>query len=146
MFLFRTNFDKVFLLLEIWRLLSHFSIRSFLNIYDYMLKKRLTISISNISTFSMVLCLFLLHLMEIFPKVHDFSNKNIVKHCSTIVKYFDTTINTKFPTVNHYLTSYRTKNWLPKEHNIMSYDWKNISSAVSPNFYNFCSSIKNDDS
>ena len=33
-----------------------------------MLKEELTISIFNISTFSMVLCLFLLHLMEIFPK------------------------------------------------------------------------------
>ena len=82
-------------------------------------KKRLNISILNISTFSMVLCLFLLYLMEIFPKTHDFWSKNIVKHCSTVVKYVETTINSKFSTVNHYLTNDNTKKWLRKEQIIM---------------------------
>ena len=109
MFLFRINFYKFFSVLQIWSWLSHFSIRSFSSIYDYMLKKRLTSSIFKISTFTIVLCLFLPHRIEIFPKTHDFWNKNIVKHCSTVVKYFETKINTKFSTVNHYFTNNNTK-------------------------------------
>ena len=75
-----------------------------------MLKGTLTDSIVNISTLSMVLCSFLLHLMEIFPKAHNYLNKAIVKHCLFAVKYFETRINAKFSTVNHYLTNCNTKN------------------------------------
>ena len=75
-----------------------------------MLKNRLTIRVFHISTFSKLLCLFLLHLMEIFPKTHDFCSKNIAKHCSTVAKYFETTTNTKFSTVKQYLTNSNTKN------------------------------------
>ena len=70
----------------------------------------LTVTILNITTFSMVLWLFLLHLMEIFPKTNNFGNKTIFKHCITVVKYIDTTINTKFSTVKHYLTNCNTTN------------------------------------
>ena len=55
------------------------------------------------------------HLMEIFPKTRNFWNKKIVKHCLTIIKYFETTTNTKSSTANHYLTNFYTKNWLWKE-------------------------------
>ena len=75
-----------------------------------MLEEGLTVSIFNISTFSMVLCFFLLHLMKIFPKARNFCNKTVVKHCLLVVKYSETTINTKFSTVNHYLTNCNTKN------------------------------------
>ena len=54
-------------------------------IYDYM-AKTLTYDIFDISTFSMVLCLFLLHVMEIFPITPNFWEKNIVKHCLTVIK------------------------------------------------------------
>ena len=108
MFLSRPK-TKFFSLTEIWRWLTHFPITNFLCIYYYMLKKGLTVSIFNISAFWMVLCLFLPHLMEIFPKTHNFRNKTIVKPCLTAVKYFETTINTKFSTVNHYLTNSKTK-------------------------------------
>ena len=73
-------------------------------------KKGLTVSFFNISTFSMALCLLLLYLMEIFPKTHNFWNKTIVKQCLTVVKYFETTINTKFLMVNHYLPNCNTEN------------------------------------
>ena len=62
----------------------------------------LIVEISKISAFSIVLCLILLHLMEIFPITHSFWKKNIVKHSLTVVKYFETTINTEFTTVNNY--------------------------------------------
>ena len=99
-----------------------------------MLKEGLTDSIFNISTYSMVLYSFLLHLMEISPKAHNFLNKTISKPCSFAVNYFETTINTKFSTVKHYLTNSNTKNWL----------WKEgiISFCVIPNFFKFFSSIK----
>ena len=107
---FRPKFCKFFLLIEIWGWLTHFSITNFVCIYDYMLKIGLIVSIFNFSTFSIVLCLFLLRLMESFPKAHNFSSKTTVKHCLTVVKYFETTMNTKFSTVNHYLTNCNTKN------------------------------------
>ena len=47
--------------------------------------------------------------MEIFPKTHNVWNKTIVKHCLTVVKYFETMINTKFSMVNPYLTNRNTK-------------------------------------
>ena len=34
--------------------------------------------------------------MEIFPKAHNFWKKTVINHCLTVVKYFETTINTKF--------------------------------------------------
>ena len=46
----------------------------------------LIVEISKTSAFSIVLCLILLHLMEIFPITHSFWKKNIVKHCLTVVK------------------------------------------------------------
>ena len=95
MFPFRIKFCKLFSLIEIWGWLSHFFITNCLCIYDYMLKKWLNISIFNISTFPMLLCCFLLRLIKIFPKSHDFLNKNFVKHFSTVVKYFELTSNTK---------------------------------------------------
>ena len=108
MFLSRPK-TKFFSLIEIWRWLTHFPMTNFLCIYYYMLKKGLTVSIFNISAFWMVLCFFLLHLMEIFPKTHNVWNKIIIKPCLTAVKYLETTINTKFSTVNHYLTNSKTK-------------------------------------
>ena len=57
--------------------------------------------------------------MQIFPKENLFFNKTIVKHCLPAVKYFETTINTKFSTVNHYLTNCNTKVGLWKEGIIM---------------------------
>ena len=119
MFRFRPKFCKFFSLIEIWGWLTNFSITNFWCIYDYMLKEGLNENIFTISTFSMVLCPFLLHLMEIFPKAHNFLNKTIVKHCLFAVKYLETTISTKFSTVNHYLTNCNTKNWLWKEGIIM---------------------------
>ena len=100
-------------------MVNHFSITNILCIYDYLLKKGLTASNFNISTFSTVLYLFLLYLMEIFPKTHNFWNKTIVKHCLTVVKYFETPIKTKFSMVNHYLTNCNIKSWLWKEGIIM---------------------------
>ena len=85
-------------------------------------KKGLTVGVFNISTISMVLCLFLLHLMQIFPKAHNFWKKTFVKHCLTVVEYFETTINTMFLTFTYYLTNCRTKHWLSKEGIIMWYD------------------------
>ena len=75
-----------------------------------MLKSGLSVGIFNISTFSMALCLFSLHLMEIIPMAHKFWKKNIVKHSVTVVKWFETTITTKCTTVNHYLSNCSTKN------------------------------------
>ena len=75
-----------------------------------MLKEGLTVSIFNISTFSMISCFSLFHLTEIFPKRHNSLNKTIVKHCLFVVKYLETTINTNFLTVKHYLTNCNTKN------------------------------------
>ena len=62
----------------------------------------LIVEISKISAFSIVLSLILLHLMEIFPITNSFWKKNIVKHSLTVAKYFETTINTEFTTVNNY--------------------------------------------
>ena len=118
-FYFRPKFCRFFSLIEIWGWLTHFLITNFLCIYDYMSKNGLTFGIFNISTFSMVLCLFLLNLMEIFQKTHNFWDKTIVKPYLTVVKYFETTINTKFSAINHYLTNFNTKYWLWKEGNIM---------------------------
>ena len=118
-FYFRPNFCRFFSLIEIWGWLTHFLITNFLCIYDYMSKNGLTFGIFNISTFSMVLYLFLLHLMEIFQKTHNFWDKTIVKPYLTVVKYFETAINTKFSAINHYLTNFNTKYWLWKEGNIM---------------------------
>ena len=107
-------------LMEIWGWLTHFPITNFLCIYDCMLKKTVNRCIFNISTFWMVLCFCLLHLMEIFPeKTDNFWSKTIAKPFLTVVKYFETMINTKFSTVNYYLTNCNTKNWLWKEGNIM---------------------------
>ena len=119
MFISRPRFCKFLSLIEMWGWLIHFSITNFLCIYDYMLKKGLTVSIFNISTFSMVLCLFLLDLMEIFRKSHNFSNKTIVKHYLTVVGYFETMTNIKLSTINHYLTNCNTKNLHCKEGIIM---------------------------
>ena len=102
-----------------WFPLTHFSIKNFWCIYDYMLKKGLTVCIFNISTFSMVLCGFLLHIVNIFPKTNNFWNKKVVKHCLTVVNYLGKAINTNFSTVNHYLTNWNTKNWLWTERVIM---------------------------
>ena len=70
-------------------------------------KKGLTDGIFNISTFSMVLCSFLLSLMKIFSNAHHFLNKTIVKHSLFPVKYIETTINTKifngYPLLDHLL-------------------------------------------
>ena len=115
MILFRSKLCKFFSLIEIWGWFTNFSITNFSYIYDYMLKKGLTISIFNISNLSIVLCLFLLHLMKIFQKTHNFCNKTIVKHCLTLDKYCENMINTKFSTVNHYLTNCKIKNLLSKE-------------------------------
>ena len=108
MFLFRQNFCKFFSLIEILGWLTHLSITNFVCIYDYILKKFLTVSIFNVSSFSIVLCLFLLHLMKMFGKTHNFWSKTIVKHWLTVVKNFETMINTKSSTVNHYLINYNT--------------------------------------
>ena len=70
----------------------------------------LIVGIFNISAFSIVLGLFLLHLTEIFPITHSFWKKNIVKRSLTVVKQFETTINTEFTAVNHYLTNCKTIN------------------------------------
>ena len=51
-----------------------------------MLKEELPVSIFNIFTFSMVLRLILLHLMEVFPKAQNFWNKTTVKHWLFVVK------------------------------------------------------------
>ena len=79
-------------------------------LYDYMLRKMLIVSIFNISTFSMALSFFLLQLIKMFPETHNFWNKEMVKHCLTMVKYFEATIKTKFLLANHYLTNSNTKN------------------------------------
>ena len=70
----------------------------------------LIVEISKISAFSIVLCLILLHLMEIFPITHSFWEKKIVNHCLTVVKQFETEINTEFATVNHCLINCKTRN------------------------------------
>ena len=46
----------------------------------------LTVGIFHISAFSIVLCLFSLHLNEILPITHSFLRKNIAKHCLTAVQ------------------------------------------------------------
>ena len=51
-----------------------------------MLKEELPVSILNIFTFSMVLRLILLHLMEIFPQAQNFWIKTTVKHRLFVVK------------------------------------------------------------
>ena len=58
--------------------------------------------------------------------------KNIVKHCSTVVKYFETTISTKMSTVNHYLINCNTKNLLSKNNYHVA--WLNR--------YKFCCKIR----
>ena len=98
---FRPIFCKIFSLMEIWGWLVHFSITNLLCIYDYMLKSELTVDAFDFSTFSMLLCLFSLHLNEVFTMTHNFWKKAIVYHCLTVVKQFGTTINTKFTTVNY---------------------------------------------
>ena len=83
-FLSKLNFAS-FLVDRNMGMVKPFFITNFLYIYDYMLKKGLNISIFNISTFPMLLCWFLLHQIEIFPKSHDFLNKSFVKHFSTVL-------------------------------------------------------------
>ena len=117
MFLFWYKFCKFLSLIEIWGWLTHFSITNFWCTDNYMLKKGLIDSVFNIFTCSMVLCSFLLHLMQIFPKENHFLNKTIVKRCLFAVKYFETRSSTKFSTVNHYLTNCNTTNWLWKKRN-----------------------------
>ena len=119
MLLFRTKSCKFLSLIEIWGWFSHFSMRNFWWIVSICSKKGLTIGIFNISTFSMVSNLFSLHLMYNFPKTHDFCHKHILKHCSTVVKYFKTTINTEFSIVNRYWSNCKTKNWTQKQEVIM---------------------------
>ena len=52
----------------------------------FVRKRGLTVGIFDISTFSMGLCFFSLHLMEIFLMTQNFWEKNIVKHWLTVVK------------------------------------------------------------
>ena len=52
----------------------------------FVKKIELTVGIFDSSTFSMVLCFFWFHLMEIFPMTQIFGEKNIVKHWLTVVK------------------------------------------------------------
>ena len=86
MFPFRTKFCNFVSLIEIWVRLTHFSIANLLCIFDSMLRSGLTVGIYDISTFSMVLCLFLLRRMEIFKIAHNFWKRNIVKNCLIVVK------------------------------------------------------------
>ena len=110
---FSNKILQAFLIVRNMEMVKPFFHKKFLkHLWLYVYKKRLTISFFNISTFSMFLCLFLLHITETFPKTHEFCNRKIVNHCSTVVKYFETTIKLKFSMVNHYLTKYNTKNWL----------------------------------
>ena len=74
-----------------------------------MLKEGLTVSIFYVSTFSMVLCFFASSNGDL-SKTHNFLNKTIFKHRLFVLKYSETAINTKFSTVNHYLTNLNTKN------------------------------------
>ena len=112
MFLFRPTFCKFFSLVEIWGWLTHFPITNFLCSYDYMLEKGHLLAFSTFLLFEWFYACFLIHIMEIFPKTHNFRNKTIVKSFLIVVKYFETTIKTKFLTVNHYLTNCSTKAWL----------------------------------
>ena len=102
-------FCHCFPLTEILGWLNNLYITNFLRIYDFLLKKVLTVNIFKLSTFSMVWFLLLLHLMKIHTKTDNFWNKTIVKHFLTAVKYFETTINTKFSMLNHYLTNYNAQ-------------------------------------
>ena len=86
MFPFGNKFCKFFSLTEIWGRLTHFSIAKLSCIFDSMLKSGLTVVIFNISAFSIVLCLFLLHRIEIFTIAHNFWKKYTVKHCLIVVK------------------------------------------------------------
>ena len=135
MLLFSPIFCKVSSLIYRCRPLTHFSITNLLSIYNYWL----TLGIFNISAISMILCLFSLHLMKIFAIAHLFWNKNIAKHCITMINELETTINTKFTTVNHYFTNCKTKSWLWKEGMIVYYERPDVSSSGRPKFF---SSIK----
>ena len=83
----RPNFCKLFSSIKILRQLTYFSRKYLLCIYNYLLKTWITVGVFDVSTFSMVWWLFSLHLMKIFPMTHNFWEKNIVKHCKTVVKY-----------------------------------------------------------
>ena len=61
-------------------------ITNLLCIFTYLLKSGLTVGICDISTFSMVLWLFVLHLMGIFLMTYSFWERNIVYQCLTVAK------------------------------------------------------------
>ena len=112
MFLFRPTFCKFFSMIEIWGWLTYFPITNLLCIYNYLLQKWVKRWHFLHFYFLNGFTCFLLHIMEVFPKTHNFWNKTIVQSFLTVVKYFETTIKTKFLTVNHYLTNCSTKAWL----------------------------------
>ena len=82
MFPFRAIFCTLLSLIEIWGQLSSFTITiydAFMTIYE---KRGLTVGIFDISTFSMTLCFFLLHLMKVFPTTQNFFGK---KYCLALL-------------------------------------------------------------
>ena len=58
--------------------LTRFSVTNLLCIYDYILKSCLTVGTFDIFTFSIVLCFFSRHRIEVFPVTHNLWEINIV--------------------------------------------------------------------
>ena len=79
------SFFKFFSSIKKLRRLTHFSITNLLCIYNYLLKKWVNRCIFHLSTFSLVLCLFSLLLVETFPMIHNLWKQNIVKHWLTVI-------------------------------------------------------------
>ena len=71
--IFISKVCKFLSLIEILGQLTNFSVTNLYSIYDYILDK--WVNRGNFSDFSIVRCLFLLHLMEIFPITHSFWKK-----------------------------------------------------------------------
>ena len=73
----RPKFSKFFTSINKWQRLNQFSIKNLVCIYNYLLKKSLTVGIIDIST-SRELMPFFLHLTKIFAMTQNFWKKRLL--------------------------------------------------------------------